>query len=555
MAARKGIEERPSWRPRSKLTSEIQLHICGSLFTLDKVLFASKSSKITKLLQKNSKDDLSALLPDIPADQESMELVGRFCHGFEIALSTQNVVRVACLAHYLGMTDSHCKNNLLSRALSFFEHDVIASWNNSIKAVKSAENVFSHAHQLGLIDYCVDSIISKAIENPCLLGEPFKSNLSDDDDDEDDVYRPNARRKLFDLDWKSEDLTNVSLRLYAPIIHAMSQRPVPHEYLAANLCRYASTWLFEKIEDDDETPSHEMKSRREIVETISALLPHQTGLVPCTFLSEMLKLAIGLDASAECKDGLEMRIGKQLDRATVNDLLLPSRGYAKAEKYDTECVRRILKNFYCNYEGPDPSPLNMVSELIDEFLAEISADIDLKTSTFLEIADMSIASSTGTQRTSDGIYRALDIYLEKHRHLTETEREKVCRILDCNKLSGEACEHAARNERLPVRVVVQVLFVVQLKLREAREVGGGGEEVKAEMERMGSKVMELEKKCGVMKRELEMERSSGGVVVNKNKKGKVGVWREMKRKLGCITNTNSVHDCNCHVKKKKVHPR
>ncbi|KAL3622351.1 hypothetical protein CASFOL_033762 [Castilleja foliolosa] len=111
---------------------------------------------------------------------------------------------------------------------------------------------------------------------------------------------------------------------------------------------------------------------------------------------------------------------------------------------------------------------------------------------FLEVADLSIVSSTGTQRTSDGIYRALDIYLDKHRHLTESEREKVCRVLDCNKLSGEACEHASRNERLPLRVVVHMLFVVQLKLRE---------EVKAEMDKL------------------------------------------------------VLHNCNCHVNKNKVHPR
>ncbi|KAL3622350.1 hypothetical protein CASFOL_033761 [Castilleja foliolosa] len=335
MAARKGIVEveRPTRRPRSKLTSDVELHFCGSLFKMNKVLLASKSSKISKLLQKNSKDDLSLLIPDTLADQESMELVDRFCHGFEVALSTQNVIRVACLAHYLGMTDSHWKNNLLSRALLFFEHNIVTSWENSIKALKSAESILSHAHQLGLIDECVESIISKALENPCLLGEPFKSNSSDDDDDKDDVYR---RRKLFDIDLESEDLTNLSLRLYTPIVHTMSQRPVPPEYLAANLCRYASTWLFEKIgDDDDETPSCDTKSRREIVEPVSALLPHQTDLVPCAFLSEMLKLAIGLDASPGCKDGLEMRIGKQLDGATVNDLLIPLRGNAKAEKYET----------------------------------------------------------------------------------------------------------------------------------------------------------------------------------------------------------------------------
>ncbi|KAG8374002.1 hypothetical protein BUALT_Bualt11G0085600 [Buddleja alternifolia] len=313
----------------------------------------------------------------------------------------------------------------------------------------------------------------------------------------------------------------------------------------------------------DDMTLYKRNSQREIVEALERLLPDQRGVVTCTFLFEMLQFAMALDANPECKNGLEIRIGKQLEQASVEDLLIPSQGYAKDEQYDTECVRRILKNFYCNYTGPDPSGLISVAELIDEFLAEISSDIDLKTTTFIAIADMSVAASTGSHRTSDGVYRAIDIYLDKHRHLTELEREELCRVLDCNKMSMEACEHAAQNERLPLRVVMQVLFVGQLKIKETipkevqllktGEEGDGvarfsssGEEVRAEMVKMGSKVMELERECNVMRREIQRS--------GERKREKVSIWKEMKRKLGCVT---SMHESsNCHVKKKKkVHPR
>ena len=39
--------------------------------------------------------------------------------------------------------------------------------------------------------------------------------------------------------------------------------------------------------------------------------------------------------------------------------------------------------------------------------------------------------------------------------------------MDCQKLTLEACTHAAQNERLPLRAVVQVLFFEQLQLRHA----------------------------------------------------------------------------------------
>merc|ERR1711915_302580 len=68
----------------------------------------------------------------------------------------------------------------------------------------------------------------------------------------------------------------------------------------------------------------------------------------------------------------------------------------------------------------------------------------------------------------DGLYRAIDIYLKAHPWLTDSEKEQLCRLMDCQKLSLEACTHAAQNERLPLRVVVQVLFFEQLQLRTSR---------------------------------------------------------------------------------------
>lgn len=63
--------------------------------------------------------------------------------------------------------------------------------------------------------------------------------------------------------------------------------------------------------------------------------------------------------------------------------------------------------------------------------------------------------------------------------LSEHERKRLCRVMDCQKLSIDACMHAAQNERLPLRVVVQVLFSEQVKISNAMANNtlkeGGGE--------------------------------------------------------------------------------
>ncbi|CAN1815173.1 BTB/POZ domain-containing protein SR1IP1 [Linum perenne] len=60
--------------------------------------------------------------------------------------------------------------------------------------------------------------------------------------------------------------------------------------------------------------------------------------------------------------------------------------------------------------------------------------------------------------------------LSAHPALSDLERKKVCSVMDCQKLSREACAHAAQNDRLPVQTVVQVLYYEQQRLRDSMNV-------------------------------------------------------------------------------------
>jgi hypothetical protein len=52
-------------------------------------------------------------------------------------------------------------------------------------------------------------------------------------------------------------------------------------------------------------------------------------------------------------------------------------------------------------------------------------------------------------------------------------RKKLCRVLNCRKLSETASMHAAQNELLPLRVVVQVLFFENARAAAAALSGPG----------------------------------------------------------------------------------
>lgn len=541
-------------------------------------LLAAKSAKLAALFEeKDCCEKISCFLRDISADPNTFELVARFCHGFEVQLSTENALPLICLAFYLEMTETHSPNNLLKKAIDFLEERVLPSWNETIRALRLSEKLLQQAAHLGLIDACLSSIVAKAQVDPRLLGKPIKAPKLDEssEGEEDGECRATARRKLFVLDWQSEDLTTLPLRFYEPVIKAMNRQGVPPGYVAASLCQYVKRWICSSPTGEETMSMYKRNSQREVIEVVERLLPHEPRLLPCTLLFQMLNSAITLEASADCRSGFEIRIGRQLDQATVTDLLIPFRGYATETQYDIGCVKKILKSFYMNYTCSDASGFIKVADLIEELLAELASDVDLEVNSFLALAEMSLAASLENHTNSDGIYRAIDIYLDKHRFLTELEKEELCQVLDFQKMSPEACEHAARNERLPLRVVVQVLFTEQLKLRETvvkevvvhntqEQFGTAGEEeagenegklslteeeLRIEMERMNSKVMELERECGMMRKEMASGNGSGH---KWEKRGKVSMWGEIKRKFGCMSN---MHDCSSQVKKKKVHPR
>ncbi|KAK9102415.1 hypothetical protein Sjap_019669 [Stephania japonica] len=532
---------------------------------------AAKSGKLASFLQPSHKEQtpMSYSLTDVPGDAAIFEQVRRFCYGLDVKICATNVVPLICAAHYLEMTDQYSHDNLLDKCVTFFQVNVMPQWSECVKALisTSEHSVLEQAIHLGLVEACVNSLVTKAQISPHLLGGPIDPNhnhVEDDEFDDEDRYMPNAKRRLFVHGLVSEDLVTLQLGLYAPIMACMIKGGVQSEYVAGSLLRYVKKYInLASFEGDQSDDDHREKSfQRDVVEALEKLLPDEIGVFPCKLFSAMLQSAVALHASSKCREGLENRLGRQLDEANVEDLLIRSYGYSKEQRYDIECVARIMKAFYADCTSPlNHAKMLNVTELVEEFLVRVASDEELRKEKFIALAKTSQEISNGTNRSLDGVYHAIDIYLDTHRNLTETEREDVCQVLDCYKMSPEACTHAAQNKRMPLRVVVQALFVGQLHLREAivdriegSDYGSqkGSEsvvdedhssEMRIEMERMDDRVMKLENECSKMKGQI-IERGKG------NERFKV--WKQLKRKLGCIS--SSAHEYDCHIKK-KVHPR
>ncbi|XP_031502563.1 BTB/POZ domain-containing protein At1g30440-like [Nymphaea colorata] len=550
------VEEwRPQWLSAIRLPPDLILHVHGCTFRLHKFPMVSRSGKLAELLSETPHGEpLRLSLTGIPADAPTFETVAKFCYGHDVLITPANFLSLYTVASYLQMTDSFCHDNLQNKTIAFFHNRVIHDWNSCIAVLKSCQKKqkLSYVQKpllIPIIRECLSSIAEMASHDPSLLGPPLENPALSQQAQRITAGR---RRRLFDSD--RQDLITLDIGYYELAMISIKEHSVPAEYISGSLLRYVRERL--RVNEEDFMP--------EILETIESIMPIQTGIIPCKYLIEMLRWAITFQASEKCQESLQQRIGKQLDEVDLQDLLIPSSAYSQQTKYDIECVSRIFKSYSESCHDVDIETLSRAYALVDNFLLEAAKDENLNVKEFVKLIE---CCPNDPRRCSDGLYRAIEIFVDVHGYLTESEKERVCQMLDCQNLTWEACAHAMMNQRMPVRVLANIVFMGQLHLRntivnsdvgddKAQECGGSGSgsgsggsggvggistgnsgsdhhnydvrALRAEMERMDMKVMEL---------------------VRVGRSEKRSFWRELKAILGCGRSLR-VHDSY----KDKDHP-
>ncbi|GJN23193.1 hypothetical protein PR202_gb10820 [Eleusine coracana subsp. coracana] len=527
-------------------------------------------------------DALRIRLPNFPGGAEAFEQAAKFCYGVKLDLTSAPAGRAR-------------------------------RPRDAVRALRSCEPLLPLADDLGLVARCVDALANKAAASApaaALFGWPVPAD--DAAKSAGDRHRRGKTGASNSSSWFDE-LGGLSLTTFTRVIAAMKERGVGPDVVEAALIAYAkrsipglsrsarhvacaggvAAALPQSSSSDGE--------QKELLETVIANLPEDTikgtalhagtaaGAAAARVLFGLLRTAsILLGASEPARAALERRAAARLPDAGVDDLLIPSYSHLVETLYDVDCVDRVVRHFLqgrgdlleCNDEeeecseaeasspGREAARRSMlaVGRLLDAYLGEIATDANLKPDKF---CDLAWALPDCARVYDDGLYRAVDIYLKAHPGLTEEEKEKVSGVVDGRKLTLEACTHAAQNERLPLRAVVQVLFFEQLQLRRAiartimanedggEEGGGGGHNsdggsgtwrvaargnqmLRLDMDSMRSRVQELERECTSMKKAIEkMDRRGGGGAAGSERGGAAaaaaeGRWGSMvTKRFGC----------------------
>ncbi|CAF2128185.1 hypothetical protein YC2023_030472 [Brassica napus] len=444
-------------------------------FFVNKGLISEYSGFLKKMIKQNNNNRIILHIEDFPGGSNGFDLVSRFCYtnGRGISINVSNVSILYCSSVFLEMTENFFSSNLSLQTEKFLEGMFYWSWNDIVSCLKSCEQVFLHADSYGLVDKLVFRVLAKIVQGSD-MSQVFSSFSTSSSASTSSMSPETAKTRSTSRsfscktsnEWWFEDLSSLGPKIIEKLVKNLGAYDQNNDSLV--LTRFLLHYLKTKVHYKSNNKLEYAGLADTAVQGV--ILIAKTAFC-CRKLLWVLRVLSGFSISKESRNGLERVIGEMLDQATLDDLLIPTREKGEKGVYDVDLVIRLLKVFVssCNTEGDEDLRFRRMGKLTDKYLREISPDQNLEVSKFLEVAE----SLPGSARDwFDGLFRAIDIYLESHPNLSSGDRTKLCRCLNYKKLTLEICKQLAKNPKIPPSIAVQALKSQQLSnetLPDSRE--------------------------------------------------------------------------------------
>ncbi|XP_010267841.1 PREDICTED: BTB/POZ domain-containing protein At3g22104-like isoform X2 [Nelumbo nucifera] len=392
---------------------------------------------------------------DFPGGAQGFELMARFCYNNgRIEVTPSNIILLNSVAHFMGMAkDVSGTQNLIEQTEKSLEGIPDWTWSEILVALKQYQDFPLVENSSAILQKCLDSLVPRLAMSSDVSPSTSSPDSSGFRLSCDTRSTESMKNSFSRATWWFEDFVVLHLNLIENLIKAMIAQKFSHVILSRFLFYYQKSRFSGATSDE----------KRMIVESVAEMLfSLHWSSVSCKNLFGILRVALSLNVNKCCRNRLESMIGSQLDQATLDNLLVPSPP-GVAYLYDVNLVLRFLRSFLrgggCWVSS---ARLKKVGSLMDLYIAEVAPDSCLKPSKFVALA---VALPESARDSHDGIYRAMDMYLEVHAGLSEEERMKICCALNYEKLSSEACKHLAQNSKFPSRTAVQALISQHSKLK------------------------------------------------------------------------------------------
>lgn len=452
------------------LHCDLRVYVNGQqTFFLNEKIISAYSGRLKKIIKQEKRrtqiKNSGIEVDDFPGGSDGFELVLRFCYnGGKIEITVSNVSLLHCCAVFLGMSEKVTASNLLQQTEKFLETMFYWSWNDVIASLKCCETFLSYADSVGLLPKLICALLAKIAQNSD-LNRINSSSSSSSSPEMASRFRFSSSAKTTpdskspfssSKAWWFDDLTVLSPLIIEMVVKSLGAHGSENNSLT--LTRFLLHYLKTVSQRKGNVAGLSASTKSDYI-SLADTAVHGVILVgktafSCRGLLRVLRIVSGFGISKDCRVGLERLIGGMLDQATLDDLLVS--GHDRGV-YDVNLVVRLIRVFV-NGDGWSTEEMKKVARLVDKYLGEIAPDQNLKISKFLGVAE-SLPDSA--RDCYDGVYRAIDIFLESHPSLSFEERSRLCRCLNYEKLSLEACKDLAKNPKVPPRITVQALMSQQ----------------------------------------------------------------------------------------------
>ncbi|XP_065873059.1 BTB/POZ domain-containing protein At3g22104 [Euphorbia lathyris] len=446
------------------LCCDLEVDVNGEeTFMVDKKLLCSYSGRLSKLFGNStgSARNFKVLFNDFPGGAECFELMSRFCYNNgSINITPYNISLLYCAAQFMEMKNStYGTPNLVEQTEKSLQEINEWTWSDLLIILRQCQSLLPNENCSAVLEKCIDSLIRRIAfsseSSPCpSTSSPDSSGIRFSCD----TRSTESLRNSFGRgNWWFEDLLVLSTELVEMIIKSMVSQKLDHAIISRFLCYYQKSKFY----------SSKTNEKRKVVETIVDMLYILNwDSVSCKNLFGILRVSLTVNISKCSRNKLENLIGSQMDQATLDNLLIPS-PYPMTYLYDVNIVIRLVKAFIRGGNIQVTSTRSKkVSKLMDMYITEVAADPCLKPSKFLALA---MALPDSAKDCYDEIYRATDIYLEVHSGLAAEEKMKIYCALNYEKLSAEACIHLYENNKFSSRIAAQALRFQQHRLKSLIE--------------------------------------------------------------------------------------
>ncbi|KAL8238080.1 hypothetical protein R6Q59_019161 [Mikania micrantha] len=450
-----------SWSQETGLPASVCVRVGGRFFNLHKYPLVSKSGYFKRELINSNEVELPQ---DFPGGPETFEMISLFIYGSSTLVDPFNVASLRCAAEFLEMKDEYSSGNLCERFDIYLNQVVLQSWEDTLIVLQKCQSLGPWAEELLIVSRCIESLAFMACmeildperrrDQPVVTLEALSTQR----------WSSAMVQKILTQNVWIKDLIALPFGFFKRVIGSLRRQGMKEKYVSPVVLFYANSALFYE--------NGAKENADVLLKGILDLLQiGGTGgrVIPVGFYFSLLSESLKLKLDKEYTSKLQNQISRMLHMAQVEDFLLPESGTDDiSSSIEMTTMEKIVSTYVvfnmCPNDG-NPSPYSsLVAELWDAYLTRIASDAKICAKRFMELIEIMPISC---RQNHDYLYKALNTFLQVHTELSQDEKNMLCKYLNCQKLSNEVCIEAVQNELMPLRLIVQALFVQQLSTHKA----------------------------------------------------------------------------------------